>query len=293
MSSLALLGLGTMGHVMAERMLDAGHDVAVWNRTAARAAPLGERGARVAIHPADAVRDADVVILMLADARASEAILFGADGAASALRAGTLVIDCGTIGPDAARRSAERVRAAGARYVDAPVLGSTPAVRQGALTALAGGDAHDVDDAERALAPVARRVVRAGAVGSGNALKLVMNLLVGGLTELLAEGTLLAERSGVAAGVVKETLDASVLRSAFLDYKAPQVLGRDFTPLFGAALMRKDFDLILAQAHAVGAPVPAATVVRDAYARCEALGFGDRDFAAVITALERGAGVTE
>lgn len=280
----ALLGLGKMGAAMGARLRAAGCPLTVWNRTAARAEPLAAAGARVAADPADAVRDADVVLLVLADGAASEAALAAAG---AALRSGTLVVDLGTIGPEAARRSAARVAAAGGRYCDAPVLGSVPAVRAGTLTVLAGGDTADLARARVALDAFAARVVHAGGVGSGNVLKLAMNLLVGGLTELLAEATLLAERAGVDAATVRTAVEASVLRSPFLDYKGPQLFDRAFHPaLATVSMLRKDLDLVLDLGVAVGAPLPATNVVRAAYRDAEHAGHGDADFAAVLAALE-------
>ena len=223
---------------------------------------------------------------MLADPPAVEAVLEGEEGLLGALRSDALVVDCSTIGAVAARRVASMVRNAGARYVDAPVLGSTPAAGSGTLTALAGGDPADVDRAEPLLRHFASRVVRAGEVGQGNALKLVMNLLVGGLTELLAESILLAERSGLAGDVVRGTLLDSVLTSPFVQYKAPQLLDRQLAPLFTAALMHKDLELVLEQAAASGLSLPAAHTIRDAYAATLRAGLGEQDFAAVIQALD-------
>ena len=287
MDRIAFLGLGRMGTPMAQRLLDAGHSLAVWSRTRAHAEALVARGARVADSPADAARDAKMVVLMLADPRAVESVLGGPHGVTSAPLGDALVIDCSTVGPGHARRFAELVRHAGGRFIDAPVLGSTPAATAGTLTVLASGEGAALDTAEPILARFGR-VVRAGEVGQGNALKLVMNLLVGGLTEVLAEALVLGERSGLSATLVRETIFASVLKSPFLEYKAPQLFEKRYAPLFGASLMLKDMDLILAQARGVGASLPAAAVMRELYGEtvAESAAQGEeRDFAAVIEAV--------
>ena len=284
---IAFLGLGRMGLPMAGRLVDAGFPVTLWNRSANRAAAL--RGARrVATTPADAVSGAAVVVLMLADPAAVNDVLTGDAGVASALGHGTLVIDCSTVGPLHASEFAATVRNAAGRFVEAPVIGSVPAAKGGTLTVLAGGDAADVDAAE----PVLRRfgkVVRTGTTGSANALKLVMNLLVGGITELLSEALVLAEHSGLSRDVVRETLLASVLKSPFIEYKAPQLFDRQFAPLFTTGLMLKDLDLVLEHAKAVEVKLPATHSVRDAYAAAASSGHRDEDFAAVITTIEGGA----
>ena len=287
----AFLGLGRMGRPMAARLLDAGWSLAVWNRTPGRDADLVARGARSAASPADAVRDAQVVVLMLADPPALDAVLVGREGALGSLERGALVIDCSTVGPDDSRNLAHRCAERGVRFVDAPVLGSTPAAAGGTLTVLAGGDADAVDAAEPVLRHFGQRIVRAGPTGSGSALKLAMNLLVGGLTELLAESIVLAQRSGVKTEVFRETLFTSVLDSPFLRYKAPQLLERQFAPLFTTALMLKDLELALALGRSAGLSLGGLEAVRDAYAASAADGRGDVDFSAVIdTIAGQGAG---
>ncbi|HET9013138.1 MAG TPA: NAD(P)-dependent oxidoreductase, partial [Gemmatimonadaceae bacterium] len=268
--------------------LAAGYPLTVWNRTAERTGALGERGATVADSPAAAARGARFVVLMLTDPAALDAVLRGDEGVLAALAPGATVIDCSTVGPADSRRAAERCADVGVAFVDAPVLGSTPAAEQGTLTVLAGGSEVAVLAAEPLLRIFGSRVVRTGEVGSASALKLVMNVLVGGLTELLAEGMLLAERSGVAKEVVRDALFSSVLNSPFLGYKAPQLLERRFTPLFTTGLMLKDLDLALALAADEGLVLPGTAAIREAYAATAAAGRRDDDFSAVIEELDRG-----
>ena len=287
-SPVAFLGLGRMGHPMAARVLAAGHPLAIWNRTAARGEDLATRGARLARTPGDAVRGARVIITMLADPSAVERVLAGDDGVLRALERGAVLADCSTVGPEHSRAFAAQCADAGAGFVDAPVMGSITAAEQGTLTVLAGGDAGVVDAVEPVLRTFGRTVVRTGPTGSASALKVVMNLLVGGLTELLAEAIVLAERSGLPSAVVKDTLGASVLNSPFLGYKAPQLLERRFTPLFTTELMLKDLNLALDLARQAGLSLPSAQVIRDQYARAAANGRADDDFSSVISEIERG-----
>lgn len=284
---IAFLGLGHMGAPMARRLLDAGFPVTVWNRTRARTRDLLSAGAHDAATPAGAARDVHIVVLMLANPPAVDDVLLGEDGVARAIGRDVLVIDCSTVGPANVRRYADAVRARGGRFVEAPVLGSTPAAAKGTLTVLAGGRAADLAAAD----PVLRQfgaVVHAGEVGSANALKLVMNLLIGGITEILGEAIVLAERSGLPAELVRKTLFTSVLKSPFLEYKAPQLFDREFKPLFSTALMLKDLDLVLQQARDAGATLPATRVIRDQYARALEGTKEERDFASVIEAIESG-----
>ncbi|MET7512604.1 NAD(P)-dependent oxidoreductase [Streptomyces sp. NPDC005480] len=206
MEKIAFLGLGHMGAPMARHLLDAGHPLTVWNRTPAKAAPLVERGAVLADTPADAVRDADVVITMLAT---PDAVSEVADAIATELRPGTYWAEMSTIGPDAVRQLAARL-GDGVTLVDAPVMGSTDKAEAGELGILAGGDA---DRIEGVLAHLGT-VTRTGAPGSGAALKLVVNTAVIGGVGLVAEAMALADALGLPEDVAKGALAAGPLGGA-------------------------------------------------------------------------------
>ncbi|PJN12315.1 6-phosphogluconate dehydrogenase [Streptomyces sp. CB01635] len=206
MEKIAFLGLGHMGAPMARHLLDAGHPLTVWNRTPAKAAPLVERGAVLAGTPADAVRDADVVITMLAT---PDAVSEVADAIAPELRPGTYWAEMSTIGPDAVRQLAARL-GDGVTLVDAPVMGSTDKAEAGELGILAGGDA---DRIEGVLAHLGT-VTRTGAPGSGAALKLVVNTAVIGGVGLVAEAMALADALGLPEDVAKGALAAGPLGGA-------------------------------------------------------------------------------
>lgn len=278
---------------MAARLLAAGFPLTVWNRRADRGADLVSQGARRAKTPADAVYDAEVVVTMLADPPALEQVLGAPDGALKTLRRSALLIDCSTVGPAAARAAAAQCANRGAAYVDAPVLGSVPAAEQGTLTVFAGGAASDVERARAVLDHLGKQVIHTGDVGSASSLKLVMNLLVGGQTELMAEAFLLAERAGLSRELVTQALTGSVLNSPFVGYKAPQLLERKFNPLFTTALLLKDIDLALELARTHALELPGVRAVRDAYSGSAAAGRGDDDFSAVIATLERARGEGE
>jgi len=290
---IAVLGLGRMGHPMASRLLAAGAPVTIWNRTAERGDDLVAQGARRAKTPADAAYDAEIVLTMLADPSALERVLAVPDGILKTLKRSALMIDCSTVGPTTATATAAQCAARGGACVVAPVLGSVPAAEQGSLTILAGGSAADVDRARTVLAHLGSNVIHTGPVGSASTLKLVLNLLVGGQTELMAEAFLLAERAGLSRQLVMDALAGSVLNSPFVGYKAPQLLDRSFTPLFTTALLLKDIDLALDLARAHGLALPGTRAVRDAYGASAATGRRDDDFSAVIASLEQPRGEGE
>lgn len=284
--AVAFLGLGAMGRLMAARLIEARYPVTVWNRTGGRDAELVAAGASRAATPAAAVTDARFIIVIVSDPPAVEQVLFGANGVVHGAAAGAVIINCSTIDPDSSRAFAERAAALGLRYVECPVMGSLGQAASGTLVALASGDADAITEAGPIVLLVAKQIVRAGPPGCASALKLVMNLLVGGITELLAESIVLAERSGIAPDLLRETLMSSVLGSPFIGYKAPQLLERRYDPMFSARLMLKDLTLASAMASARGVALPGTDAVRSAYARAVAAGLGERDFAAVRDVID-------
>ncbi|MEV0171255.1 NAD(P)-dependent oxidoreductase [Streptomyces sp. NPDC050803] len=243
MEKIAFLGLGHMGAPMARRLLAAGHPLTVWNRTAAKAGPLVAEGASAAASPADAVRGADVVITMLAGPDALAAV---ADEAVPALRPGAHWIEMSTVGPDAVRDLAARL-ATTVNLVDAPVMGSTDRAATGELRILAGGDT----DAVREVLARLGEVVPAGGLGSGAALKLVVNAAVIGGVALVAESLRLADALG---------LDDAVARRALADSPLAGAVARAFAEgvHFGTGLAVKDLALV-----ADAAQLPALEAVLD------------------------------
>lgn len=286
---IAVLGLGAMGRPVARRLMGARHAVTVWNRTPSSAHELVREGARQADTPAAAAAETSVIVLALADPAAVRGVLTGEQGVLRGARRGATVVDLSTVGPADSRAFAASCAEAGVRYVECPVLGSVRQAETGTLVALAAGDGAAIADVSPLLLVFARQIVRAGGPGQGSALKLVMNLLVGGITELVAESIEMAERAGLSRDVVRETLMSSVLASPFLGYKAPQLFDRQYAPLFSAQLMLKDMNLVLDFARQLGVPLAAAATIREQYARAVAAGHGAEDFAAVREVVGRAA----
>ncbi|GHJ37880.1 NAD(P)-dependent oxidoreductase [Streptomyces sp. TS71-3] len=246
MDKIAFLGLGHMGAAMARRLLDTDHPLTVWNRTAAKTEPFTAGGATAAASPADAVRDADVVITMLADPPALFAV---ADEIVPALRPGARWAEMSTIGPDAVRELAGRLPE-GVTLVDAPVAGSTDKAEAGELKILAGGDVSSVE-------PVLSRfgtVTHVGALGSGAALKVVVNVSLLGAVALVAEGLALGDALGLPEEVVRRTLESSAIGGA-----VPRAFAEDLH--FDMALARKDAELATGTAD-----LPVVSAIRQQYA---------------------------
>ena len=248
--TVALLGTGTMGAGMARNIAAAGIPLKVWNRTRGKAEPLAEAGAEVADSPADAVRDADIVITMLFDADSVETAL---DQARDGLKQGAVLLQQSTVGVEGADRLAARAEELGLVYVDAPVLGTKKPAEDGALVILASGP----DEARDVVAPVfdaiGSRTVWVGAAGQGTRLKLVANSWVLTVVEGIAESLALARALGVEPRQFLEVVKGGAMDAPYVQLKGSAMLDGDFTPAFGLDGAAKDAGLIVEAARAAGA----------------------------------------
>jgi 3-hydroxyisobutyrate dehydrogenase-like beta-hydroxyacid dehydrogenase len=284
---VAFLGLGIMGRPMASNLVKAGHEVSVWNRSAGREV----EGARTAVSPADAARGAEVVWMCVSDTAAVESVLFGPQGVDEALAEGMTIADSSTISPSATRKFAERVRAKGVNYVDAPMTGSKVAAEAGSLTFMVGGEEAVIESLKPLFAGMGKVFFRMGETGKGQAAKLAMNLQIALIYEGFAEGLTLATKLGVDIENLLKVVQASMVRSGVVEYKAPFVLKRDFTPNFPLRLMHKDIRLALEAAKEVRVKLPALETVEEIYEMATEDGHENLDYAATLTLLEKWAGV--
>ena len=283
MSRVAVLGLGAMGRAIAARLIGAGHDVTVWNRTSGRDDELVAAGAARADSQAEAVRNREVVITMVTDGRALEEVVFGPDGAASAMAPDATLIDMSTVGPTSIASVAERL--APVPMLDAPVLGSVPSVESGTLVIFVGGD-RDVFDRHADLLSLLGTPRYLGGSGSGAMLKLVNN--AAGTAALVAVGELLAltDRAAIDPDVALDSLSAGPLASLIERWR-PRLTGEDHASYFRLALARKDLALAFDEAERNGSEL---SVAEAAAARCDdaiEAGLGDEDFGAVVPFLRQ------
>jgi len=279
---MAVLGLGAMGRAIAAKLRAAGHDLSVWNRTPGRDEELVSAGATRADTPADAVRDAEVVVTMLTDPPALEAVLFGPDGASSAIPDTATLIEMSTVGPTAIASAAERLSVP---VLDAPVLGSVPSVETGTLVILAGGE-RAVFDRQAELLAVLGTPMYVGPSGSGAWLKLVNNAASTATLVALGELLALTDRAGLGIDAVLQGLEAGPLASLIERWR-PRLKGEDQASYFRLALARKDLALVFDEAEREGVDL---SVAETAAARCdEAIeaGLGDEDFGAIVPFLRR------
>ncbi len=284
---VAYLGLGIMGRWMAVNLVKAGHEVATWNRSGGKEV----EGARNATSPADAAQGADVVWMCVSDTKAVESVLFGADGAEHELSAGMIVADSSTISPTATVRFAERVKARGADYVDAPMTGSKVAAEAGSLIFMVGGDEAVLERLQPLFQVMGKKTFHMGETGKGQATKLVMNLQIALIYEGFAEALTLAAKLGVDVEKLLPLIQASMVRSGVVDYKAPFILQRDFSPNFPLRLMLKDIRLALEAARGARVRLPGLEAVEEVYDVAAEEGQQDLDYASTLTLLEKWAGV--
>ncbi len=284
---VAFMGLGIMGHAMALNLVKAGHEVSVWNRSPGKEV----EGARSAMSPADAARDAEVVWICVSDTAAVEQVLFGPEGVEQSLAEGMVIADSSTISPAATRKFAERVAPKGVQYVDSPVTGSKVGAEAGTLLFIVGGDEQAIEKLKPLYAAMGKKIFRMGETGKGQSAKLAMNLQIAMIYEGFAEGLTLAAKLGVEPSTLIPLINASMIKSGVVEYKAPFVLDRDFTANFPLRLMRKDIRLALEAAKEARVKLPGLETVEEVYDVAVDEGYADLDFAATIMLLEKWAGV--
>lgn len=282
MAKVAFIGLGGMGSRMAHRLLDAGHGLVVWNRTADKARPLSEAGAAVATTPADAARQADVVITMLADPQALADVTAGPEGIAAGATTSTTVIEMSTVGPDSVTALAAALPD-GVGLLDAPVLGSLSEVEAGSLRVFVGGPAQLVERWMPLLSEFGSPV-HAGPLGSGAAAKLVANTTLFGVLGVLGEALALGDGLGLSREVVFEVLAATPL-GAQAERRRPVVESGDYPLRFRLALAAKDVDLVLGAANGAGVDMRLTRAAGSWFGDAEAQGWGERDYSAILARI--------
>lgn len=291
---VSVLGLGQMGSAIAERLISAGHQVSVWNRSKGKADGLVAKGAFELDAPHEAWARSEVCITMVADSRALADVALGHDGglAHAASGKGRTFIDMSTVSAEVSRDVAAAAASSGVQYLRAPVSGNPGVVRAGNLTIIASGEDAVFTSVESLLRDIGPHVFYAGEGDAARIIKLALNLMVAGTAELLAECIALAEAHDVQRDKLLEIVGASAVASPFVKYKIGPLLADDYTSTFSSRLMRKDVDLALESAAAGGVPLPVTGVVQQLLQACISTGLGELDFMALLIRLQREAGQT-
>jgi len=280
--TVAVLGLGTMGSRMAQRLLGAGYAVTVYNRTPNRTEPLVAAGARAATTPREAAAGADVIVSMVTDDAASRAVWTGSDGALQGARPGATLIESSTVTVGWVRELGQLASAAGLDLLDAPVTGSKMQAGAGELNFLVGGTATALERVRPVLAPMARSITHLGPTGSGALLKLVNNFMCGVQLASLAEALAIVERSPLDRDQALGVLANGAPGSPLIKVIASRVIANDFTPNFMLKLLAKDLRYAVAEGQEVAVDVSTAVTALTVFERSIARGDGDKDMAALV-----------
>ena len=291
-TTVAVLGLGRMGCAIARRLLRAGYSVRVWNRTAGKDESVVEAGAVGCSSAAEAIQGCSVVSTSLTDGHALVDLLI-ARGLVSSLESRAVtIIEHSTIDLDSSRSVADACRASNVGYVRAPISGNASVVESGTATMLVSGAGDVIERCLPVLEAIGPQIQRLGDDDEARVVKLAVNLVIAGTTELLAEAVTLAEQCSVDRSVILAALEASVVSSAFLRYKSDALRGRDYAATFSTLDMRKDVTLALGEADKLGVPLPATRLVGDLLLDADSLGYGSSDFLSLVARLQVRAGVT-
>jgi 3-hydroxyisobutyrate dehydrogenase len=278
--TVAVFGTGLMGTPIAERLLDAGYKVVVWNRTPQKTEALAQKGALVAATAAQAVQSADVLITWLADRLAIQEVLFPAERAS--LLAGKTILQMATIGPSHSRGLEDAAIAHGAQYLEAPVLGSIPEAQKGTLLLMVGATAKQFERFQPLLSVLGENPVHVGEVGQAAAMKLAFNQLIAGLTASFSLSLGLIQKEGVRVEQFMDMLRDSALYAPTFDKKLLRMLDRDYAnPNFPTRHLLKDADLFLDAAAEQGLTAQCLQGVRDTVAIALAKGLADMDYSAI------------
>lgn len=279
--NLGWIGAGRMGFAMAKRLLQAGCDVTVYNRTRAKAEPLENDGARIVDTPAE-LADRDVVFTMVSSADDLYSVVCGDGGLLSRSDAPKLLIDCSSVSEEGSNRVREALRDRGCEMLSAPVSGNAKVIKAGRLTIVASGPESAFALAEPYLDVIGEGVTYVGDGELARMVKICHNVLLGVVTQSLAEITVLAEKGGVPRHALLDFINNSVMGSMFTRYKSPAFVNLDWTPTFTAPLLRKDMDLGLSAGEKLGVPLPVAAATRVLVQQAIDAGQTDCDFGILL-----------
>jgi 2-hydroxy-3-oxopropionate reductase len=292
-STIGFIGLGIMGNPMACHLARAGHTVIGYNRSPGRAAALIDAGGAEADSIAEAVKDADVVAVMVPDSPDVQDVLLSEGGVFAHAQPATLVIDFSSIRPDVTTQLAKEASQRGLRLIDAPVSGGEPGAKNASLSIMVGATDDDFAAAKPILEIVGKTIVHVGPNGSGQTVKAANQLIVAGNIQLLAEAIAFLHAYGVDLDAAVEVLGGGLAGSAVLNQKAPKMLARNFDPGFRIELHHKDMGIVTSAAREAGVVIPLGAVVAQLMASALANGDGSLDHSALLRGVERLSGHQE
>ncbi len=290
---IGFIGLGTMGGPMASRLVRAGHDVVVHNRTRSREEPLAALGAGRAQDPRACAAGREVVFTMVSDTPDLESVVLGDSGAVHGLEKGAVLVDMSTVGPSATRRLAEELGARGVDMLDAPVSGGSEGAENGTLSIMVGGEGSALERVRPLLEVLGKTITHVGPSGAGQVAKAVNQVIIAGAYASVAEGMALAQRSGVDTNALLRALSGGAAGSWVLSNRAPNMLAGRYPLGFRTRLHRKDLGIALAEARDLGVSMPVAAYVEQVETGLVGRGYGDEDVSNVARVVREMAGIDD
>jgi 3-hydroxyisobutyrate dehydrogenase len=285
--SIGFIGLGIMGYSMAKRLLEAGHKVTVYNRTASKADSLVALGAKKASTPKDAARGNEIVISIVTDSPDVEEVMLGKDGAVHAADKNALFIDMSTIAPETARKVGQALKAKGIAFLDAPVTGGDVGAREGTLSILVGGEKRDLEHAREVFNVMGKRITHCGPQGAGQTVKACNQILCALNMMGICEALHLARLSGIDQALVVEALTPGAGGSWALEKLGSRIAKGDFNPGFMVDLIQKDLRIVQEAAKRAGLPLEGSALAQRLFADNQEHGEGRLGTQAMYKSLER------
>ncbi len=291
MAAVGFVGLGAMGGRMAKRLLDAGHRVVGYNRTAEKARALVAAGLVLEKSPRAVAEGVDAVLSMVTDDKALRAIALGPDGVIAGLRPGAVWAEMSTVSPEVTRELGAAITARGAALIDAPVSGSPITLEAGQLSFMVGGDPAALEKVRPCLLAIGPTITHVGELGLAVTMKIATNLGLAVQMLAFSEAVVLAEKAGIARERAVEVLLKSVIASPMIKYRGPFVLGMPAEALFDVNMAQKDLGLALSMGRALGVPLPSVALVDELLSAARGLDLADYDFAVVFDVIARMSGL--
>lgn len=287
---VGFIGLGIMGKPMAQNLIEAGHDLILYNRTREKADELAADNATIANSPREVAEQADVIITMLPDSPQVEEVLTGEDGVFEGIQEGALIVDMSTISPVVTEKLADEAKESGASMLDAPVSGGDVGAIDGTLSIMVGGSEEDFERAKPLFEVMGKTITRVGASGTGQVVKAANQIVVALTIEAVSEALVLGSKAGVAPEKILDVLGGGLAGNKVMEAKREKFLGHSFDPGFKIELHHKDLGIALAAGREYGVTLPVTAVVDQMLETLKAKGKGDRDHSAILTLIEDSSG---
>ena len=287
---VGFIGLGIMGKPMAKNLLEAGHELVVYNRTREKAEELASEGATVAGSPKEVAERSDVIITMLPDSPQVEEVLTGEDGVLEGIREGALIVDMSTISPVVTEELSEKAGEKGASMLDAPVSGGDVGAIEGTLSIMVGGGEEDFERALPLFEVMGGTVTHVGPSGTGQVVKAANQIVVALTIEAVSEALVLGSKGGVAPEKILDVLGGGLAGNKVMEVKREKLLDHSFDPGFRIELHHKDLGIALAAGREYGVTLPVTAIVDQMLETLKMRGKGDRDHSAILTLIEESSG---